>query len=174
MQAGRYLSTLQLIQSIGLMVAMPMFIKKFQMKNITLVIIGMICKLSYFLVLGFARSSLVLYSALCVTIFLCIDAPSIHSMLVSLIEQHEHGEVFGIQSAFQSTGYLLSQLVLQPIYKVSVKTRFPGSVFIFCSGIVGIAVLVICVSTIGKVFIKDANTNRKSKKSRNLVDSPAL
>ncbi|KAL7675005.1 hypothetical protein ACOME3_001273 [Neoechinorhynchus agilis] len=156
MQAGRFLSAFQLVQTIGLLALIPIFTKKLKLRDITMVFIGLTGKLIYFLALGLAQNRIMLYSALTATLFLCIDGASVRSIIISLVEPHEHGEVFGMQSSFQSLGFLISQICLQPLYRASVRSRLPGSVFILSSAIILITILMISIFANKGVFRRES------------------
>ncbi|CAO3641846.1 unnamed protein product [Mucor fragilis] len=72
--------------------------------------------------------------------FALLAAPSLRSLLTSLVDPTEIGELLGAMAVLEACGMMISQLTINTIYSASVATM-PNLIFFVCAIISGLALI---------------------------------
>lgn len=92
-----------------------------------------------FLSFGLVTTSIGFSTTGAVQSFAMLAAPSLRSLLTSLVDPSEIGELLGAMAVLEACGMIISQLTINTIYSASVATM-PNLIFFVCAMIAGLAV----------------------------------
>ena len=104
--------------------------------NLLLPMIGCLCYMTQFVLLGIAEEDWMLYLSVCIGAIFFVTTPIIRSRISKIVEPNEYAVVFILASIFESAGYYAISAGANEIYRVSIS--FDSGLIFFILAVIGL------------------------------------
>ncbi|GFO12037.1 proton-coupled folate transporter-like [Plakobranchus ocellatus] len=111
-------------------------------KNLPLVIFGLISYATDFTITGLAHSKWLIFLAVCVGMFKGLPSAGLRATMSALVSTEEQGRLFGLIAASESVVSLLASLMFNELYPATLNFM-PGLCYLLAAGLAALMILVV-------------------------------
>ncbi|KAK6183630.1 hypothetical protein SNE40_011067 [Patella caerulea] len=129
------------LRGITLITVMPVLKYKFHLKDTTLIIVGLLTRITAFIFYSF-QHTWTMFTGGAVSMFSGFPSAGIRSGVSQLVHKDEHGRLFGLIASLESIATIIATVIFNYVYPASLSF-YPGFCFLLLAAIVIIGLFII-------------------------------
>lgn len=138
---GLYKGAETFLRGIAVLTLLPLFKHKVQMRDTTLMILGLVSKTAALLVLGVGNTTLVLFIGAISGIFQGFGSAAIRSLCSSMVSANELAKLFSLIGMFESIASLAATSLFNTVYNATLNF-YHGFCFLMAAAFIGACIFI--------------------------------